>query len=469
MKNKMKKFEKLLIVILVSALATFCGKKSKTDPSVKTGGPEFTVNFGNVLTSNFIGNGTQYNQNVYSSISAIDGITMANVSDLETKVKKLKSQHVRIFFDTRAFDTVKYPDYMNSFIRTVELAQTSGSTINITYWHGPYTNISQQMSDFANVMKDLIVTRALNAVKYITIQNEVNSTTITQDTYQQLYRTLDKSLTTLGIRSSVKLIGGDLVRTNQQSWFDYMAANMNDVLDGYSIHIYWNYWDQAYAITRLREVRAIIDAMVPATQKPVYITEYGVRGDKTSCSGDPGCLTGSSIPIGITTVNAFQHAWFQMRAMNYKYVAAVKWDAYKAKYDNGSQYYSEIGSGTDGYPIWPAYNMTQMFTYTSKPGWQVVGVTQGPVSTKLVSAMNDPVTGDMVVYALNDSEGTTTISIGGLPSNKQFRLLVWNEDGTGGITNRGSVQADASGVIAVNLNSQSFAVLTTLDTGNLGL
>lgn len=449
-----------MVLALVGSLAPFV-------PVVKAVTPEFTVNTGTVLASNFIGNGTQYNQNLHAAISAVDGITPQNVLDLEIKVITLGSQHVRIFFSSKAFDTVNFPDYMSSFIKTVELAQASGSTVNITYWHGPYTNIPQQMSDFANVLNDLIVTRGLTAVQYITIQNEVNSTSITQATYKTLYENLNTSLTALGIRGAVKFIGGDLVRTNQQSWFDYMAANMNSLLDGYSIHIYWTYTDKAYAKTRLSEVRAIIDAMAPATRKPVYITEYGARGDtiNTGCE-DPGCLTGTVIPIGDTVINAFQHAWFQMKAMNYQYVAAVKWDAYKAKYDNGTQYYSEIASATGGYSTKPAYNMTRLFTRTSLPGWQVVGVT-GAVTGKLVSAMNDPVTGNMAVYALNDTTGTTTIAVGGMPANKQFRLLVWNDEATGGIKHYGTVQTDSAGTIAVTLNTQSFAAFTTLNPGDL--
>lgn len=455
--------------ISLGLVLTLVGFLVPVVPAVQAVTPEFTVDTGTVLASNFIGHGAEYNQNLYAAISAVDGITPENAGYLETKVKQLQSQHVRIFFDNKAFDTVNYPDYMSSFIRTVELAQSSGSPVNITYWHGPYTNIPQQMSDFAGVLYDLVVTRGLSAVQYVTIQNEVNSTSITMDMYQQLYRELHTQLTNRGIRSRVKFIGGDLVRTNQQAWFDYMAANMNDILDGYSIHIYWNHWDRAYANTRLSEVRAIIDAMAPAAQKPVYITEYGVRGDTVNCGEpyQPGCLQGTLTPLGDTVLNAFQHAWFQMKAASYKYVATVKWDAYKAKYDNGTQYFSEIGSGNGGYPTRPVYNVTRLFTHSgATPGWQIVGV-NGAVPGKLVSALNDPATGNMAVYALNDTGAATTIAVGGLAANKQFRLLVWNDEATGGIKNYGTVQTDGAGTIAMSLNSQSFAVLTTLNPGDL--
>jgi hypothetical protein len=423
---------------------------------------DVTVNMNSVIVPDYVGHGTQYNQNLYAAISAADGITSGNVGNLEAKVKALSSQHVRIFLDPEALDAVNYPDYMPSFIQTVELAQASGSTVNITWWHGPYNNVEQQMQAFADVLYDLIVTRGLTAVKYITIQNEVNSTSISQSLYESLYRALDEDLTNYGIRDDVQFIGGDLVRTNQQSWFQYMDANMYDVLDGYSIHIYWDYDDRSYAETRLSEVYSIANGLTHP--KPVFITEFGVRGDRSVCTQAPGCLNGTTIPLETTTISAFQQAWFIIKSMRWHYAATVKWDAYKANYDNGNQYFSEIGSGTDGYPLKPSYHMSRMFTNTSKPGWQVLTV-DGYVG-KWVTALKDPASNDMAVYALNDTGGQTTISIDGLPANKKFRLLIWNDDGLGGIKDVGDVTTNGSGEIAVRLNAESFAALTTLDPGD---
>ena len=44
-------------------------------------------------------------------------------------------------------------------------------------------------------------------------------------------------------------MGGDLVRgpdvgaPNQDAWFQYLATRMSDILDAYSIHVFWDYWD----------------------------------------------------------------------------------------------------------------------------------------------------------------------------------------------------------------------------------
>ena len=44
----------------------------------------------------------------------------------------------------------------------------------------------------------------------------------------------------------IRMMGGDLVRDGQRAWFQYIAANMNDILDAYSVHIYWDYWNTPF-------------------------------------------------------------------------------------------------------------------------------------------------------------------------------------------------------------------------------
>ena len=68
------------------------------------------------------------------------------------------------------------------------------------------------MQDFAQVLVELIKTRGLTQVRYVTIQNEVNSTAITMNLYEQLYRALDAALRRAGVREQLSLIGGDLVQ-----------------------------------------------------------------------------------------------------------------------------------------------------------------------------------------------------------------------------------------------------------------
>lgn len=97
-----------------------------------------TVDFNTVMADDFSGFGTQYNQNVYSTFSEVDGIKPENIHQLEKKVKNLGSRYVRIFFDSKSwpsdpnYSTVP-SDFMEAFIKTVKLAQDAGaSMINIT-------------------------------------------------------------------------------------------------------------------------------------------------------------------------------------------------------------------------------------------------------------------------------------------------------------------------------------------------
>ena len=53
-------------------------------------------------------------------------------------------------------------------------------------------------------------------------------------------------------------------------WFQYMAHNMNDILDAYSVHIYWNYWDTPRMEFRLRDVRQSSARSCPAERAEAF-------------------------------------------------------------------------------------------------------------------------------------------------------------------------------------------------------
>ena len=58
-----------------------------------------------------------------------------------------------------------------------------------------------------------------------------------------------------------------------------MAANMGDLLDAWSVHVYWDFWEPDKIDDRLlREVRTIFSAIPAPQRRPLYITEFGVRG-----------------------------------------------------------------------------------------------------------------------------------------------------------------------------------------------
>jgi hypothetical protein len=455
---------KILLLCILNTTFYSCGKTNDLQEK-PAGKPEFIVNTARTISSGFRGFGTQYNQNVYSVFSSPDGISTGNLPQLEQKVKALKSQYVRIFFDSKAWPSdSKYSetpgDFMESFVKTVKLAQDAGaSAINITYWH---TATPEEMPQFAGVIYDLLINKKLTAVTEITVQNEPNSTTMSQDVYHECYLSLDQSLKTLGIRDRIEFIGGDLVQTNQESWFNFMGAKMNTLLAGYSTHVYWDDNDAAKPVNRLTEVISFAKGL-GSSSKPVYVTEYGVRGGNKTGAPTPGYLTGTSTLVSQTTTSALQNALFQINGLNLGFSGFIRWDCYKAKYDNGTQYFSCIGSGTDGYPLYPLYYMTWLFTHTSRPGWKVVESRHENNPLKYVAAMTDQEGMNLTLYALNKSNGLLPFAIGGLPPGKSFRQLVWNKDQDGKLVKMTDAVSDEKGVIRLNVPGQSVTSLTTFE------
>jgi hypothetical protein len=293
------------------------------------------------------------------------------------------------------------------------------------------------------------------------------------ETYEKQYRDLDPLIQS--IRGQVHYMGGDLVRgpdvgsPNQQAWFDYLATHMSDILDAYSIHVFWDYWDTQKLVDRLTEVRAIVDALPETGRKPLYVAEYGVRGIRRIegvSQGDPGVWEDGT-QISRTNVSAFQHAWFDLLAARLGYLGTSKWDSYFAKYDNATQAYYMIGSPQEGWPLYPLYNFVRMMTATVKPKWNVVNVDSAPDTSRLLAAYVLPkvrmtVAGLDTAGAQLNTVSPTQVSytIAGLPSSENLRLSVWNEAGDGIVGPARTVTADALGVATITVPQHAVFVLT---------
>jgi hypothetical protein len=433
---------------------------------------EFRARWSSVVVPSFGGYGGQFNHHVYSALSRAVGINDTNVVDMEQKMRALHPQFSRIFFTPQAFTD---PDKMQSFVRTVLFAQSTGTTINITWQGGTLSVASGTVQKFANVLLDLVRNRGVTNLRWLTLQNEPNRTRMTMQQYETQYGELDPYIQS--IRGQVRYMGGDLVRgpdgaaPNQAAWLQYMAARMSDILDGYSIHVFWDYWDTQKLVDRLKEVRAIVDTMPQQARKPIYVTEYGVRGLRVFNGApqvDPGVWQDGSA-IGQTNVSAFQQAWFDVLAASLGYVATSKWDSYFGRYDNGTQAYYFIGDPQNGWPLYPLYNLVQLLTTTVKREWKVAAVDSVPATSRLLGAylgkngQQTMVGLDTAGAQLNTVSPTPiSYSIAGLPPLKTLQLVVWNEAGNGLVGPARSVSTDAAGVASITVPQQGVFVLTTL-------
>src|SRR5438874_9462182 len=200
---------------------------------------------------------------------------------MEQKMRTLHPQFSRIFFTPQAFSD---PDKMQSFMRTVQFAQSVGTDINVTWQGGTLSVAAGTVQKFAAVLTDLVQNRGVTHLRWLTLQNEPNRTRIAMDVYERQYRELDPSIQS--IRGQVRYMGGDLVRgpdvgpPSQDVWFQYLATHMSDILDAYSIHAFWDHWDTQKIVDRLSEVRAIVHALPESGREPLYVAEYGLRGQR---------------------------------------------------------------------------------------------------------------------------------------------------------------------------------------------
>ena len=430
---------------------------------------EFRVQEAATLAQSFAGYGGQFDHHVYAAISRAAGVTDENAKEMEQKMRDLHPQFSRIFFNNTAFTD---PDRMQSFVRTAQLAQSTGTTINVTWQGGTLSVANGTIPKFAAVLIDLVHNRGITNLRWLTLQNEPNRTRITMAQYEAQYRALDPYIQS--IRGQVRYMGGDLVRApdvgppNQQAWFQYMATNMADILDAYSIHVFWDYFDTQKLVDRLTEVRAIVNALPQAGRKPLYVSEYGIRGLRTFNgvpAGDPGVWEDGTA-MSQTNVNAFQHAWFDVLAAELGYVGTSKWDSYFGKYDNGTQAYYMIGSPADGWPLYPIYNSVRLLTSTVTAGSRTVNVASVPNASRLLAAYvgkagQHTVVGLDTAGAQLNTVSPTVVSytIGGLPPSKSFQLTIWNAAGDGLVGQPTLAATDAAGVLTISVPQQAVFAL----------
>lgn len=470
----------------------------------KTAVTEFAVNSRQVVVPDFEGFGAQMNGYVYTAQNdPTRGFTgnepPEEVANLESKVKAMHPGLCRIFLSPAAY-LPGNQNLMDSDYKTVELAQKAGADINITWWFLTHpsnkltteqaeTYIDTDMQDFAMTVNDLVKNHGITAIKELTVQNEPDSVGYIKSNmvlYEYAYRRLDFYLKEDGIRDQIKLVGGDLVLNGQAPFFLYMAQHMDDVLDGWSEHIYWNYYDAGYMITRLNGILAYMNTLKSEgyNTKPLSITEYGVRGYKTHNGvalkdADPyrkGALVataagyyvnpdGSLTPISETNVAAYEQAWFNMASVNDGFIGMSKWDFFRAQYDFSYQDFSLIGYlfnpalGQDRWPLRPAYYMEWLMANTTGQHWQVLGY-NGASGAKLITPFRGP-HGELTLFVMSTDKAASSVTVGDLPRGTEFRVLDWNGEGTGKVTDGGRVNAGGTGAVTVQIPADGMIALTT--------
>jgi hypothetical protein len=457
------------------------------------GPPPFRLSQRAVVES-FGGFGVQLNQHVYA---AITGLPEERFHDLEEKVVSLRPHVVRLFYNDRQegdpadpAQTQAQKDKWASLVRTARLAQRAGAAIDLTWQSGALATRPERdrsMRRFSDVIGRLTTAAGVTNLRWAAIQNEPNSPPsrghakiVTPARLGELYRLLDQRLAERGLRDRLGFMGGDLLEgsrdpsspLNQQRWLAYLSRHLADLLDAYSVHIYWDYDDPGRFQRRLAGVRRIVDAL--PQPKPVYVTEFGIRSKDRRQRGvvDPGTFRDrqGALPLCQTNVAAFQQAWFQVRAAQLGFTGTMKWDCHFGRYDQGRQAYYAIGPpGADGWPLYPAYFLLQLFTLTTAPGWRVLAVEPADRGdSRQLAALSGP-DGELTIFGLDrggallnsTSSRKVEYRIGGLPPGRRLDLLLWNRTGGGRLVRDGAVTTDPDGSARLRAPLHSVFALTS--------
>ena len=293
----------------------------------------------------------------------------------------------------------------------------------------------------------------LSAIQYVTLGNESNSyeDKIPIERYDQCYLLLDRELKRVGLRDHIRIISGDLVATNQERWFANLGDKLADISDGYSAHMYWSYWDTEKLLRRVSEVPQIVGSLPAKAQRPLYITEFGVRGFQQG-SDEPGYVP-LGVPVCDTPMQATQIAWLMVEAINRGYVATVQWDCYDAWYDR-LMHFGLIGDVKSKWKIRPAYDVLRLFTHTTQPGWRTVRIEGKTQKIGIAGLRSDA--GDLAVYVLNRSDVSETIRVH--CGEKMFETRWLN----GRLDHPREIRDDQNGVIEISLPPMSLVALTTI-------
>lgn len=496
------------LTVEISGAAPFETDDKNNSRKTKVEVTEHELARSNVLVPSLGGYGAQFNNHVYAPITPWPAGT--GYGDFEAKAKALQPHIVRVFYNDNwdGNRDGRFPNWREnyaSFVKVVRLAQEAGATIDISFQNlanARFTPVPD-MKKFADVLEDLVRNHGLTNVRWAEVGNEPNSGAVTLLEYDTLVRTLHAELVARELRGQIRLMGPGLVENaanparTHYVWMQWIGANMNDMFDAWSQHVYWFYNDTGRLEYRLRDAWHLHNEVLPPEQrKPTYMMEYGIRGVaacgtkpsivNTYYAGDPACPE-----IWRTNIGAFQQLWFAIGSAQLGYTGAAKWDAYWAVYDRTlipPQVYWTVGPASEGSPLTPSYHALSLLFHTTVPGWQVIRVAPWDESDWGVHtygieghSSKDTPEKELAAYAgqggeltilgldtkgraLNGSsaEPPPAYSIGGLPSSTPFTLAVWNASGNGENSVAGTVTTDAAGVARFEVPLHAAFSLTTV-------
>jgi hypothetical protein len=345
----------------------------------------------------------------------------------------------------------------------------------------------EKMERFARIIHQL--RQSFACVTHATIQNEVNGAgrdiafkgvpNLSMRLYERLYRDFDAALRRLrdpqdegrSLRDAITIVAGDLLQgkagNHQDEWIRYLHANMDQahdglpsVLDAYSIHVYWTPREFPKKLeTRLENLNALLGNL--GTDKPVYVTEYGVRELVTPASARPGIHAATGLPMEHAPEAAFQHAWFNALALQRRCVGLAKWVMYRTDIVSGWGRWGLIDAPSTGFKQTPVYHVTRLFNALLGDRWVADGMNRSPDGLVVVSRFSAPGRQEESLVALNRDDQRREVRLKGLTSGRRYHRADFNRGGRGKVEGQDPAVAQES-ALAVPIPPRGMVALSTL-------
>jgi hypothetical protein len=319
-----------------------------------------------------LGIGGQDNGWFYNRYNREAGVTQADYSLNETRLRWLAPDVVRMFIWSRYWcpsanwETFVWDDPdMQSIYRTLQLYQEIGSHVNITstFWrYAPRVFIDPPeplVHALGELMEHLIRDRGFDCIRYYTLCNEPNGWFTwlggTIESYGRLYALLKNEFPARGL--SVQLVASDDAQSIH--WFRKCVHNeeLYTAADVFSSHRYFRPHEMSLAPHFFEDRLELLETK--AQTKPLFIGEFGFHGEGSGIDTNPVML---DYDYAVNT------AAFLIDGLNRGVAGFSIWTLHEVKYLNGTMRYGLWGHKDVNWAVRPVYHALAMFTRHTAPG-----------------------------------------------------------------------------------------------------